>query len=308
MNRRERAGLLLALTTALISGVAVFLNGYGVRAVKDATVYTTGKNTVSALALLALAAVWSLRARHPVTPPVGVRQSLGLGLIGVIGGSVPFVLFFEGLARESSTNAAFLQKTLVVWVSLLAVPVLRERLGWLQTAAIGLLVVGQAMAGGSLSAVVHMPFGSGEAMILVATVLWAAEVVLAKRLLGALSSWTVGLSRMVLGSALLVGWLAVRGRLGALLALDADQWRWVVVTGVLLAAYVATWFAALARAQAVDVTAVLVVGAPVTAALAALVEHAALRPQLGGLALIALGGVLVLAARLWQPHRPVVAR
>lgn len=308
MNRRERAGLLLALTTALISGVAVFLNGYGVRAVKDPTVYTTGKNTVSALSLLALAAVWSLRARHPLTRPVGVRRSLGLALIGVIGGSVPFVLFFEGLARESSTNAAFLQKTLVVWVSVLAVPLLRERLGGLQSAAIGLLVVGQAMAGGSLSAVVHMPFGSGEAMILGATLLWAVEVVLAKRLLGALSPWTVGLSRMVLGSTLLVGWLAVRGRLGALAALDAGQWSWVVVTGVLLAAYVATWFAALARAQAVDVTAVLVVGAPVTAALAAVVQHAPLRPQLGGLALIALGCGLFLATRLWQPRRPAVAR
>ena len=47
----------------------------------------------------------------------------------MIGGSVPFVLFFEGLARAEATQAAFIQKTLVVWVALLAVPLLRERFG-----------------------------------------------------------------------------------------------------------------------------------------------------------------------------------
>ena len=307
MNRRERTGLLLALVTAGISGVAIFLNGYGVRAVKDATVYTTGKNAVSALVLLFFVAAMALRGRSRVTRPTSIRQSLGLVTVGVIGGSVPFVLFFEGLARESSTNAAFLQKTLVVWVSLLAVPLLAERVGGLQVAAIALLVVGQAMAGGALSAVVHMPFGAGEAMILGATLLWAVEVVVAKRLLGGVSSWTLGVSRMVLGSLLLVAWLAVRGRLGVLAALDVGQWAWVVLTGVLLAAYVATWFAALARAHAVAVTAMLVVGAPVTAALAAVVQHTPLRPQLGGLVLVLLGGLLVAASRMRRPRRPAVA-
>jgi drug/metabolite transporter (DMT)-like permease len=158
-----------------------------------------------------------------------------------------------------------------------------------------------------MSAVVHMPLGRGEAMILGATLLWAVEVVVARRLLGTLSSWTVGLSRMVLGSLLLVGWLALRGRLSVLAALDARQWSWVVLTGVLLAGYVATWFAALARAQAVDVTAVLVLGAPVTAVLAALVQHAPLRPQLPGLAVIALGALLIVAPRLRPERRPAVA-
>jgi len=37
-GRQHRAGLLLAAATAAISGVAVFLNDYGVRAVRDAAV------------------------------------------------------------------------------------------------------------------------------------------------------------------------------------------------------------------------------------------------------------------------------
>ena len=39
----RRAGLLLAGGAALISGVAVFVNGYGVKAVGNATVYTTAQ-------------------------------------------------------------------------------------------------------------------------------------------------------------------------------------------------------------------------------------------------------------------------
>jgi drug/metabolite transporter (DMT)-like permease len=216
---------------------------------------------------------------------------------------VPFALFFEGLSRQSSTSAAFLQKTLVVWVCLLAVPLLAERLSALQAVAIALLLVGQAMTSGSVSTILHMPWGSGELMILVAAVLWAIEVVIAKRLLRDLSSWTVGLARMVLGSALLVAWTAVRGRLHVLAALDARQWGWVLLTGAVLAVYVGTWFAALARAQAVDVTAVLVVGAPVTALLGALVQGTPLVPQLDGLGLIVIGGALVLGSRLLPSRR-----
>lgn len=302
MTRGQRDGLLLTLAAAGISGVSVFVNGYGVRAVHDAAVYTTGKNAVSAVLLLALAALWPRRGRLDVIRPVGL-QWVGLGAVAVIGGSLPFVLFFDGLARASSTQAALLQKTLVIWVVLLAVPLLGERLGALQVAAVALLVLGQVMASGSAAGPFGMPFGTGEAEILAATLLWAVEVVIAKRLLGALSSWTVGLARMVVGSALLVGWLLLRGSAG-LARLSPVQWGWMLLTGALLAAYVATWFAALARAQAVDVTAVLVVAVPITALLNGMAQHASLRPQLGGLLLIAAGAGL-LAVRM--ARRPELA-
>ena len=44
-------GIGFAFAAAAISGVAVFVNGYGVRAVPDATVYTTAKNLVAATVL-----------------------------------------------------------------------------------------------------------------------------------------------------------------------------------------------------------------------------------------------------------------
>jgi len=301
MTSTRRTGLLLALTTAGISGVAIFLNGYGVRAFGNASVYTTAKNLVAAVALLAVVTLGS-RAGARVTRPQGLRQWIGLFTVGIIGGAVPFLLFFEGLARASSTQSAFIHKTLVVWVALLAVLLLGERLSGLHWVAIALLVIGQVgLIGG-----VGIAVGSGELMILGATLLWSVEVVVAKKLLAGLSSWTVGLARMTIGSVVLVAWVVARGQAGQLLALDGAQWGWVLLTGAILAAYVGTWFAALARAQAVDVTAVLVLGALVTAGLQAAVQGVSMGPQLVWLAMLLAGGLL-LSWRVWRSQE-VLAR
>jgi len=293
MNSTSTRGMQLALCTAGISGVAVFLNSYGVKTFDDPASYTTVKNSVAALTLLAVVAALTAASGRVVTRPAGRRQWAALGLVGVIGGSVPFLLFFEGLSRATSTETAFVHKTLVVWVALLAVPLLSERVGPLQWGAIGLLVLGQASLAGGVTAPLHMSWGSGELMVLAATLCWAVETVLVKRLLGGMSSWTVGLARMCLGSVVLIGWAVLRGQASGLVALTAEQLGWVVLTGLLLAGYVGTWFAALARAQAVDVTAVLVVGAVVTAVLSSVVDGTSLVPQLAGLTMVAAGGALV---------------
>jgi drug/metabolite transporter (DMT)-like permease len=300
----RRTGLLLALGTACISGVAVFLNSYGVKAFGDATTYTTAKNVIAALVLAVLiGALSASRGGAVLTRPSRRGQWAGLAVVGIFGGALAFALFFEGLAIASAVDAAFLQKTLLVWVALLAVPLLGERLGALQIGAIALLVIGQiGLAGGTATLV-----GRGQAMVLGATLIWAVEVIIAKRLLADLSSWTVGLTRMGVGSVVLVAWTLIRGDGAALTALTGNQWMWVLVTGVILAGYVSTWFAALSRAPAVDVTAVLVVGAVITALLAAVVKGSPLVPQLGWAALVLAGAVLV-AWPGWRGHDTLTGR
>jgi uncharacterized membrane protein len=101
---------------------------------------------------------------------------------------------------------------------------------------------------------------------------------------------------MGLGTVVLLGWLAVSGRMGQLTSLGAVQWRWAILTGLLLTAYVATWYAALARAQAIDVTAVLVFGAVVTALLSGAADGASV--SVAGVAAVAVGCGLVAWAAL----------
>jgi drug/metabolite transporter (DMT)-like permease len=287
-------GIALAFATALVSGVAVYVNSKGVSHFDDATVYTTAKNAVAGglLLLLALPLLASVRASGAgAARPATRLQWLGLLALACIGGSVPFVLFFEGLSRATATQAAFIHKTLVVWVALLAVPLLRERLSAAHVAAIAFVVVGQAAMLGDVGTVA---FGTGEAMVLCATLLWAVEVILVKRLVVALDPRLLTVARMGLGTVVLVAWVAGSGRSSDLLGLGAEQWSWALLTGLLLTGYVATWYAALARAQAVDVTAVLVFGAVVTAVIAAAVDGTAIDGL--GVALVTVGALLAAAA------------
>ena len=288
-------GLALAAATALISGFAVFINGYGVRAWAGAgastAAYTTCKNLVAAFFLGAIACAVARRSRASALRPQNASQWRRLALVGVIGGGVPFLLFFEGLARASSGQAAFIHKTLLIWVALLALPLLAERLTALHVGAMALLVAGQAV----MTGVSGLAFGAGEAMILAATLLWAVEVIIAKRLLADVPAPTVAVARMGIGAVVLIGWTAVTGGFASLGALGAVHWGWALVTGLVLTGYVATWYGALARAHAVDVTAVLVFGAVVTALLESGIRGAAL-PSAAGLAMVTVGAMLAALA------------
>ncbi len=283
-----RRGLIVAGLVALVSGVSVFLNGYGVRAWTDPVAYTTVKNLIAALLLGAVA----LPALARVRRRPGRRPWPALALIGVLGGGVPFVLFFEGLAITDPARAALIHKSLLLWVVLLAVPLLRERPGGLQIGALGLLLAGQAMLGPSVGG----GWGRGDVMILAATLFWSVEVILVKRLLPGVDPVLAGSARLGIGAAVLAVWTVATGGLGAIGAAGPVAWAWVAATAGTLAIFVAGWYTALALAPAVDVTAMLVPGALVTGALSAGVRGAAWPDPVATVLLLA-GAVIVATAR-----------
>ncbi len=320
-------GLVVAGITAVVSGASVFVNSYGVHHVASPSVYTTAKNLTATVVLSGIVGAGLLLRRlrpaspgarfvagprtpgvRPPTAVVTVVRLAALAYVGIVGGGLAFVLFFDGLAETSATPAAFWRDTLVVWVAVLALPVLHEHLHWWNLAAIALLVTGQvALTGG----VGHLAATHGELLVLASSLLWAVEVVLLKVVLRDLSPGAVSLVRMGVGSVTLLCVLAVAGTLHRLASLDAGQLGWVVLTGLLLAAYVATWTTALARARAVDVTSVLVGSAVVTALLQAAAGATTLATDALGLVLIALGAGAVLWTGLRRAgSRPaeVVAR
>ena len=310
-------GVLVGGITAVISGISVFANSYGVHHVPSPSVYTTGKNLVALLALGAgtlAASAWRRRstvrgemAARWVTAPMhraaGTGSTLtwvGLAYVGIIGGGVAFVLFFNGLAHITATPAAFLHDTLVIWVVLLAAPFLHERAARWNIAAIALLVGGEVALSKGVG---DLAWAGGTSLVLAATLLWAVEVVVAKRLLSGIAPATVSLVRMGVGSATLLAYLAVEGSLGSLFALNRSQLGWVLFTGLLLAGYVGTWMTALSRARAIDVTSILVASTLITAALQAVSGSQPLGPEWLGLVLITVGTAMV----AWRMPRHVMA-
>jgi drug/metabolite transporter (DMT)-like permease len=291
-----------------VSGVSVFANSYGVRAGATPAVYTTAKNLVAVAVLSFVALIgWTVRTRRlgsaaanfVATAPEAREvpatrrwfERLGLAYVGVVGGGLAFVLFFNGLAQSEPTPAAFWRDTLVLWVAVLAVLLLRERLRWWNLAAIVLVVSGEVVVSGGIG---QLAANRGEVDVLASSVLWALEVVVARRLLRTRSPATLAVVRMGLGALTLIVYLAASGSLGQLGAMNADQWHWALWTGLLLSAYVATWMSALARARAIDVTSVLASSALITWLLQLVAGTTSVSGDAIGLVLIGAGAMLVL--------------
>lgn len=303
-DRRPLNGLTVAGLTALISGASVFVNSYGVHDFSSPLLYTTGKNLVAAMVLLVgTVAVVRLRPdggrTQPYAPAVTNRvkcwRVLGLAYVGIVGGGFAFVLFFDGLAQTPAAPAAFLHDTLVIFVALLAWPVLVEKISRYNLLAIGFLVTGEVVISGGIG---HIALGRGPLLVLGATALWAVETVLVKNLLVSTSSAHIGLVRMGVGSLFLVGDLGVTGHLAGLGTLDRAQVGWILITGLLLAGYVATWFTALARARAIDVTSVLVASVVVTSLLQEIADRSLPASTYLGIGLVAFGLVALPKSRV----------
>ncbi len=291
-------GLQLALATAVISGIAVYINGQAVSRFASPTVYTTGKNLVAGVFLVALA-IASRATRRPADTrqhrTLRPREIVVLCAVAAFGGGAAFVLFFEGLSAASSTDAAFLHKTLVIWAAVIAVVVLKERVGVVQVGAIALLIAGHVVLA---SGVGSLRLGSGELMILAATLLWSGEVVAVRWLLGSIQPATLAGIRVGGGAVLLVGWLVVSGDVGRLIELGASQLGWLLLTGALLTCFVSCWYRALAQATVVDVTAVLVLGAVITGWLDVVIGHSPAASRTPGWVLLAAGVALLVTYQL----------
>ncbi len=261
-------GLLLVLLTALVSGVSTFVNAFAV-AGTNSDAFVTVRNLVVAGAFLPVALV---ATRHLRAPALRRLDWARLVLIGLLGGAVPFLLFFHGLALAAAAGgaatASFGYRTLFLMASVLALVFLGERLhGRLLLGATGLLLGNALLL--SLSAPI---WTDGTGYVLAATGLWAVEYTISKRALADLPSATVALGRMGFGALFLAGYLALTAQWASVATFSGADWSWVGISATLLAAFVASFYTALKRVDLSVAASVLVLGFPVSWALGVLLE------------------------------------
>lgn len=273
-------GLLLVVSTALISGVSVFVNKFGV-AMNNPDIFTFAKNASVAILLGAVILFFTGRREFMA---VNKRDWFKLAALGLIGGSIPFLLFFRGLALTTASQGAFIHKTMFIFVALLAAILLKEKIN--KNFFIGglLLLTGilLTLKGGGFS------FGQGDGLILLAVLFWSAENILAKYLLRDIPGNIVAWSRMFFGSVLIFGYLLFTGQVAQVLSLSLPQFGWIALTSALLFGYVMTWYNGLKFIPVSLATTILLAGLPVTTLLSAL-SAGKIDPQ------SALSGFLILA-------------
>jgi drug/metabolite transporter (DMT)-like permease len=264
MNNTTK-GIYLAIATAVISGIAIFVNKFAVTVITPPLVFTTVKNLGVGMLILAILLVTK---KLKLIKKLNKREWTYLIAIGIIGGSIPFYLFFTGLAQVPAANAAIINKTLIIWVAMLAIPLLKERISPLQIFAVILLFAANLFVGGFMG----FTFLDGEFLILIATILWAIENVLAKKILPTVDPDILTAARMGFGSIILLiaSFVMAPVALGKVLALNITQIFFVALSMIILLAYVSTWYRALKYAPATTVTSILVASTLVTNALSAI--------------------------------------
>ncbi|MFC2047470.1 DMT family transporter [Chloroflexota bacterium] len=263
---KYRKGVYLALATAIISGFSIYINKFAVMEMGDPFLFTTVKNLVVAALLFAFLI---LPKALPELRTLSRKQWLTLGAIGGVGGSVPFLLFFYGLSLGTAGGTALIHKTLFIWVTILAVFFLGERLGRLHILALVVLVGGNILLLGWPKS---WFIGGGGLMIFIATVLWAIEAVIAKKVMGRVSSNVAAFGRMFFGAIVMLIYLALTGKLGVMASLSGQQIGWIALTSLFLFGYVSFYYAGLKHAPASIVASILVLGSVITSLLDAIFD------------------------------------
>lgn len=263
MTGNTKKGIIFAVLAAAISGASIFYNKLVVVGGIDSLIFNILKNGGVAIALsVFLIASGKVRILSTLTK----RQWIYLAAIGIIGGSIPFVLFFDALKTVSAVNANLIQKTLFIWVALLAIPFLHEKLSAWQVVGYILVAWSNVLLGG----LGGFKFSTAEFMILAATLLWSVENVIAKITLKNTDSFVVAWGRMFIGSFILLVIAAIQGKIGLLASVTPTQLWMTAGSIILLTGYVTSWYRALKFAPATLVTSVLILATPITNILSAI--------------------------------------
>jgi len=280
-------GFLLVFLTALVSGASIFANSFAVKGFNPAG-FTFLKAAIVSVFLFSLLL---LAKKLPSLKALSKSQWAKLAAIGLIGGSIPFLLFFYALQLTTAVNAGFLHKTLFIWATAFAVLFLKEKIDKRFIAAAFLLLAGNFLLFNISS------FGFPEILILLATLLWAGENTLSKHVLKELSGTIVAFGRMFFGSLFILAFLAFTGQAGTVLQFSLPQAQWLLLTGLFLLAFVLTFYNGLKHLPLHKAASILLLAQPITAFLSLAFLGKAISLEQGfGLLLIIAGVFLVVGA------------
>ena len=139
--------------------------------------------------------------------------------------------------------------------------------------------------------------GYGELLVLSATLFWAVENIISKYALRELPGRVVAWGRMFFGCLFIFIFLLFTGNVSLLGQLNLIQFGWVMLTAVILFAYVMTWYSGLRDVPVSKATVILLLGSPITTLLSFIwTGQITFQAILSGI-LIILGVILVLGLK-----------
>lgn len=254
MNK-ETKGTLLAVLTAIISGISIPANKYFIVTL-DPLVFTAVRAVIIGAIFLLISSCIS-RSSHMKFRKVPWKYLIA---IAIVGGSFAFWLFFAGLQLTTAGRAAFLEKSLPIYTAVLAFIFLKERVSRKMSIALLAMLIGTAII--YFSQINPGPLwpnpSLGDLLVIIATIMWATEDIISKKamMLGE-TNFIISFARMFFGGLILFGVVILLGDLGALLVLSMQQWTNILISTALLFGYVLCWYWSLRYINVVKATSIL---------------------------------------------------
>lgn len=234
-QNKEIFGSILIILAAIISGVSIVVNKFFIVSI-DPLVFTS-------LRLFFIGWIFMIISLFACKFKIKKFNKVSwayLFIIGVIGGGLAFVFFFTGLKTTTAGSAAFIQKTLPIYATIIAFFFLNEKVTKKQLAAILFMLIGLYFIEYSK---ISPDAKIGDALVLCATVLWAIENSIAKKvMLNKESNWVVTFSRMFFGSLVILSFVILTGKMDLLFSLNSQQLSYIIVSSLLLLFYVLFWY------------------------------------------------------------------
>lgn len=284
-----KKGYFFVFLTAIISGFANFVHRFAVEAVNP-YIFTWLKNLVVALFLTGV--LLALKDWN-IIKKLSKRQWFLLVIVGLVGGSIPFLLFFKGLSLTNAVKGAFFHKTMFLYVAILSYIFLKEKIGRRFLLGGLLLILGNLIFFKTASYSINY----GDLLVLLATLFWAIENTISKYILKELPSRIVAWGRMFFGSLFIFVILLFTGQLSLLSTFSLSQINWILIGSIFLFGYVITWYKGLKYIPVSRATVILLLGSPITTLLSFFWTRQVDMQGILASSLIVLGIVLVLGLR-----------
>jgi drug/metabolite transporter (DMT)-like permease len=238
--KKQSLGIVFALMTAILSGVAIPLNKIFVITLDPAVFTAVRAIIIGFLFLIISYSQGSLQVKKVKKLPWKY-----LITIAIIGGSLAFLLFFTGLKMTTSGRAAFLHKTLPIYVTIFAFLLLKDKIPRKHVYAMVLMLIGTVLI---YSASIDPSWlwenpSFGDLLIISATILWGLEAVIAKKVMkDGETNFVVSFARMFFGGLILFGAVVLMGKADLLLAIGSQEVLNILISTGLLFGYVFFWY------------------------------------------------------------------
>ena len=265
--KKEVLGTTLAFCTAIISGFSIFANKIFIVNL-DPAVFTAVRATIIGLVFLVLSFIlgsWKKKENKKT-------NWFYLLVIGIVGGGLAFLLFFNGLKLTTGARAAFLHKTLPLYVLVLAFIFLKEKITKKQLWALLIMFAGTVIMVSSTipPSELWLSPQKGDMLVIFAAILWAIENTLAKKaMIKGEHNFVVSFARMFFGALFLWGVVLLTGKFNLISGLTGTQWLYLLLSTTILFFYVLTFYWSIKFINVSKATAVLLLSPVITLVLGA---------------------------------------